>query len=114
MNNVQILINNDGKLQEPCVEEGIEWETERKGVPGKLTFNVVKDNIIDFTEGNPVRMAIDGTNVFYGFVFTKKRDKDGIISVTAYDQLRYLKNKHTMHYVNLTASELVKQIAADF
>ncbi|CVK17540.1 XkdQ/YqbQ family protein [Sporomusa sphaeroides] len=112
MNDVQILINNGGKLYEPIVEEGISWETTRKGAPGKLTFNVLVDNTIDFTEGNAVRMAVDGTDVFYGYVFTKKRDKDGIIQVTAYDQLRYLKNKHTMHYERLTASELIKKVAA--
>lgn len=114
MNNVQILINNNGNLQEPVVEEGIAWETERKGVPGKLTFNVLSDSILNFTEGNHVRMAVDGKNVFYGFVFTKKRDKDGIIQVTAYDQLRYLKNKHTMVYEGLTASELIKMLASQF
>jgi hypothetical protein len=114
MDNVQILINNEGKLQEPIVEEGIAWETERKGVPGKLTFNVLTDTILNFTEGNHVRMAVDGKNVFYGFVFTKKRDKDGIIKVTAYDQLRYLKNKHVMHYIGLTASEVIRRLAADF
>lgn len=114
MNNLQILIDNDGKLYEPVVEEGVEWETERKGVPGKLTFNVLVDNILDFTEGNPVRMSVDGTNVFYGFVFTKKRDKNGIIQVTCYDQLRYLKNRHIMSYIGITAAKLIKQLASQF
>ncbi|MDE6724824.1 MAG: hydrolase, partial [Ruminiclostridium sp.] len=41
-------------------------------------------------------------------------DKDGIISVTAYDQLRYLNNKDTYVYENKTASQLVKMIADDF
>ena len=51
------------------IEEGITWETSRKGEPGKLTFSVVKDNIIDFQEGNHVRLTVDGVNLFYGFVF---------------------------------------------
>lgn len=115
LNNVQILIQNGETIYEPVVEEGIEWETERKGVPGKLTFNVFKDNIIDFTEGNNVKMIVDGVNVFYGYVFTKKRDKDGIISVTAYDQLRYLKNKDCYIYPKaMTAAELIKALAADY
>jgi hypothetical protein len=114
LDNVQILIQNGDKLYEPVVEEGIEWETERKGVPGKLTFNVLADSVIDFTEGNAVRMAVDGTNIFYGFVFTKKRDKDGIITVTAYDQLRYLKNKDTYVYQNKSAADIIKLLAADF
>jgi hypothetical protein len=111
---VQIIIQNGEKVFEPVVEEGITWETERKGTPGKLTFNVLKDDVIDFTEGNLVKMAVDSKNVFYGYVFTKKRDKDGIISVTAYDQLRYLKNKDALWYINKSAADVVKMLAADF
>lgn len=114
MPSVQIVIQNGEKVYEPVVEEGITWETERKGVPGKLTFNVLKDDVIDFTEGNTVKMAVDGKNIFYGYVFTKKRDKDGIISVTAYDQLRYLKNKDALWYINKSAADVVKMLAADF
>jgi hypothetical protein len=110
----KLTIQNGATLYTPLVEEGITWETARKGVPGKLEFSVVKDNVISFQEGNIVRMQVDETNVFYGYVFTKKRNKDGTIKVTAYDQLRYLKNKDTYNYGNLTASGLVKEIAEDF
>lgn len=113
--NVQITIQNGDKVYEPVVEEGIEWETERKGVPGKLTFNVLKDSVIDFTEGNIVKLAVGATNVFYGYIFTKKRNKDGLIAVTAYDQLRYLKNKDCYIYPQaMTAAELIKALTADY
>ena len=98
----------------PAVEEGIEWSTERWGVPGKLTFKVIADEILNFSEGSAVQLRVDGAKVFFGFVFTQKRDKENRISVTAYDQLRYLKNKDTYMYENMTASELIKMIAADF
>lgn len=114
MDSVQIIVQNGEKVFEPVVEEGITWETERKGVPGKLTFNVLKDDVIDFTEGNLVKMAVDSKNVFYGYIFTKKRDKDGLIAVTAYDQLRYLKNKDALWYTNKSAADVVKMLAADF
>lgn len=115
MPNVQIVIQNGENVYEPVVEEGIVWETERKCAPGKLTFNVLKDDILDFTEGNIVKMSVDGKNVFYGYVFTKKRDKDGIVGVTAYDQLRYLKNKDCYVYPKaMTAAELIKALAADY
>lgn len=114
-NNVQILIRNGDKFYEPLVEEGISWETERKGAPGKLTFKVLKDDVIDFTEGNTVTMTVDGADVFYGYVFTKTHDKDGLIGVTAYDQLRYLKNKDCYIYSKaMTATELIKALAADY
>ena len=44
----------------------------------------------------------------------QQRSKDGIITVTAYDQLRYLKNKDTYVYENKTASQLIRMIAEDF
>lgn len=112
--NVEILIQNGNKVYIPMVEEGITWSTERKGSPGQLTFNILKDSIINFTEGNAVRLKVDGKNIFYGFVFIKKRGKEGIISVTAYDQLRYLKNKDTYVYTNKTAGEFIQMIASDF
>ena len=113
---VELLISDTSgaKAYIPIVKEGIEWSTERRGTPGKLTFSVVKDSTISFEEGAAVRLKVNGSPVFFGFVFTKKRDKDGIISVTAYDQLRYLNNKDTYVYENKTASQLVKMIADDF
>jgi len=112
--NVELLIQNGNKVYAPIVQEGITWETERKGSPGKLTFTVVKDQNISFTEGNPVRLTVDGVNLFYGFIFTKKRDKEQNITVTAYDQLRYLKNKDTYVYTNKTASDFIKMVANDY
>lgn len=114
MDRSELIIQNGSTIYFPIVEEGIGWETARVGVPGKLSFNVVKDGIISFAEGNPVRFKWDGNNVFYGFVFTKKRNKDGTIKVTAYDQLRYLKNKDTYVYKNKTASQFVTMLATDF
>ena len=94
--------------------EGAKLTLERKGTPGKLTFTVVKDSKLNFQEGDPVKLTLDGTPMFYGFVFIKSRDKDGTIDVTAYDQLRYLKNKDTITEEGLKASDLLKRIATDF
>lgn len=111
--NVELLIQGS-KLYAPIVEEGIQWTTERVGSPSILKFTVIKDDEIAFQEGDAVRMKVDGQNVFYGFVFTKKRNKDHHIEVTAYDQLRYLKNKDTYVYENKTAAQVIKMIANDF
>lgn len=110
---VQLFIEAD-KLYQPAVLDGVTWHTGRFGEPGKLTFTVVKDNIISFQEGARVRLSVDGKNLFYGFVFSKKRNKDKVIEVTAYDQLRYFKNKDTYVYTNKTATELIKMLATDF
>ena len=113
---IELLISDPSgnKLYMPVVEEGIEWSTERRSTPGKLTFKIINDGIIDFEEGSRVRLKVDGKEVFYGFVFTKRHDKNQIISVTAYDQLRYLNNKDTYVYENKTVAEFIQMIATDF
>ena len=91
--------NSDGSITyndpwfAPAVEDDVTWELNRKGAPGKLTFKVVKDSTLQMVEGDEVSAQIDGTDFFFGYIFAKKRNKDNTISVTAYDQLRYLKNK---------------------
>lgn len=110
----EILIQHGSTIQFPPVVEGAKLTWERKGTPGKLTFTVVKSAGLNFQEGDPVKLTVDGTPMFYGFVFTKSRDKDGTIDVTAYDQLRYLKNKDTITDEGLKASDLLKRIATDF
>ena len=110
----EIIIQNIDELYIPITEEGIVWKTERKGVPGQLDFKILDDGEIKIEEGNAVSFKVNGEKVFYGFVFTLKRDKDKLISVTCYDQLRYLKNKDTYVYNNKTAGEIIKMIAEDF
>lgn len=118
----QLLITNEkGVSFFPLVEEGVEWTTDRRGSPGTLKFTVLKDkalgNIGEFGEGSAVNLLVNGKTVFYGFVFTKQRDKTnggGVIRCTAYDQIRYLKNKDTRVYENRTASQFIRAAAADF
>ncbi|MBC5786738.1 MULTISPECIES: XkdQ/YqbQ family protein [Clostridiaceae] len=98
----------------PCIKEKITWQTERKGVPGTLTFTVIPDSTLMLEEGDPVMLKVDDANLFYGFVFKKKSKEDKAIEVTAYDQLRYLKNKDTYVYSNKTAGEVIQMIADDF
>lgn len=111
---IELLIQNGAIVYKPIVEGSIKWETARKGQPGKLTFSVVPDGIINFQEGNIVRFKVGNLNVFYGFVFTKQRDKNKLIKVTAYDQLRYLKNKVSYQYKNKRADEVIAGIASQF
>lgn len=112
--NFELLIQNANQVYMPVIEEGISWSTERKGVPGTLAFNVLADSTLNITEGNGVRLKVNDVGVFYGFIFIKKTKKDGVISITAYDQLRYLKNKDTYVYENKKASEVIQMLARDF
>lgn len=111
----EIIIQNGKKYYSPVVHEDIQWSTERSGEPGKLTFKVVYDDKLKIDEGNAVRFKWNGHKIFYGFIFTIKIDKPGkVATITAYDQLRYLKNKDTYVYANKTAGAVIKMIAKDF
>lgn len=111
---VKLYIQNGAILYEPVTLEGIQWSTDRVSTPGKLTFQVIQDDILDIQEGNAVQLIVDGTGVFFGYLFTVEQDEDGMISCTAYDQLRYLTNKDTYCYEGKKASDLLRMIAADF
>ncbi len=111
---IEMIIENNGVFYYPILEGKLTWTTDRVGAPSVLKFNVLKDQNIDFQEGNNLIVKLDGNSFFHGYVFTKSRDKKGIISVTAYDQLRYFKNKVTFVYENKTASELFKMLAEDY
>ena len=86
----ELLIQHGSNIMYPPTVEGVTIEWERKGQPGKLTFEVVKTPGLSFQEGDPCRFSVDGTPVFYGFVFEKSRKG------------------------NKTASEVIKMVAEDF
>lgn len=109
-----IAVSDGKKRYLPVVEGKITWTLERKGAPGKLTFSVIPDDKLVLQEGNQVCLMQDKTPIFQGFVFERKRSKTPVLQVTAYDQLRYLKNKETYVYTNKTATEVIRMIAGDF
>lgn len=86
------------------VEEPIVWTTEQQGSPAKLEFTVIKftdGDALAFQEGNIVIFKYKGQEVFRGRIFIKQRDKDHHIACTAYDSLRYFKNKMNPRVYNL-------------
>ncbi len=111
---VTVLITNGKKRFYVPVKEGMKVVWERKGTPGKLTFETQHSKKFKITEGCSVLVAIGGKKFFYGFIFSRTISKDGMVSCTAYDQLRYLKNKDTMIYSGKRADQVVKMIAEKF
>lgn len=110
--NYDLIIATDSGMFYPVVCDVIILTSCRVGSPATLKFSIVDDT--DFSEGNAVRFSVNGTDMFFGFVFTLSRDKNNIISITAYDQLRYFKNKDTYVYEGKKASEVLAMVAEDF
>lgn len=117
---IELLIGNEKgtRAYKPAVEDGIEWTTERRGTPGKLSFKVLRDNKLNISEGSAVRLKVNGKKIFFGFIFkqqcSKKEGNVQQVAITAYDQLRYLNNKDTRVYENKTADQLLKMLADDY
>lgn len=109
----KIIIDNRGKVQEALIEGTVQVMWSRDGSPGQMTCNIVKDENLDYQEGNPIAFYVDGKVFFYGYVFSKSRTGEQIITTTCYDQLRYLKNKATYQYKDWTYSELLTNICRD-
>lgn len=94
--------------------QSVTYTTNRTGDPGKLEFTLNKSGNISFFEGDVVRFSVDGTLIFYGWVFTKSKDRWDVITVTCYDRMRYLKASASYAFYDQTAGEIIRQIAQDF
>ena len=102
----------DVLLIEP--QDGITLDRSPDLAPAKLTFNVLKDPLLDIQEGDLVNFKVNGELIFVGYIFEKSRSKNNIIQVTCYDQCRYLKSEG--YYIfngEKSASELIIALSKD-
>lgn len=93
--------------EEACIEK-------EEFCASKFTFSVMKDSVVSFNQGDAVSVKYDSEGIFYGYVFSKSRDKDGLIKVTCYDQMRYMKNRRTYTRGSMRLDEIVEKIASDY
>lgn len=83
--------------------------------PGKCTFDIEFVAPLSFEEGASFSLEIDGNKMFRGYVFTRSFSEDKtLISVVAFDQLRYLKNKDSYVFKGMTSDEIFSKICEDF
>lgn len=110
---LEVQIQNGSKGLNPVVLNDVTLETERKGSPGKLTLHILDDGV-EIEEGNPIKLIVDGVAMFYGYIFKISRNSTTEITLMAYDQMRYLKNKDTYVFSNTTANRIAASIAKDY
>lgn len=96
----------------PIIQD-VSYTTNRTGSPGKLEFTYIQKSPINMSEGARVQFYADGREIFSGYVFVTEQDRWGQISVTAYDQIRYLKAGASYCFVGKKLGEIIQQIAAD-
>lgn len=114
---MKLLIQHGSNLYDatPLLAEEVEWYASILGKAGRLRFRVVRDGITHFTEGDRVSFYVEGVLRFSGFVMTKERTEEQIISVTAYDQMFYLaRNRGTYLFRQKGAGDILRQIAGEY
>lgn len=107
---MELLLQNDSNIYNPSVEDEIVIEWNRKNTPGKMTFCVIKDDVLKLDYGDAVRFRYDGKNIFLGYIFTMEQKDDRRVEITCYDQLRYFKNKDIFSFKKMTYSNALKAI----
>lgn len=80
----------------------------------RAQFTVKKDDVISFNQGDAVSIKYMGEGLFFGYVFTKCRERENLIDVVCYDQLRYMKNRRTYTRGRMRLDEIVNKIADDY
>ena len=92
--------------------DSIQYSTVLEGQAGKLTFQLQKDpnGILNITNGSIVQFYRDKVGRFFGYVFNMGMDANGIFQITAYDQMRYLKNEDTVYYSGKTVTEVFNDL----
>lgn len=110
---VKLIIEHNGEIYEPVLKDSVSLKSVRKGEPKTLTFTLIRDEIIQYEEGDPVRLIVDGANAFYGFIFKISGNKTNERQITAYDQIRYLKNKGSYNIEKWRVDTLIREIAED-
>ncbi len=119
---IQLLVNNNKGVFDitPFIVDKITLTTQRKNSASTLDFRFARDLVVQnnlsiaIDEGNAVELTVNDNKIYKGFVFQKTRNKDQIISIKCYDQLRYLQNKQSYTFVDKKASDIIKSIANDF
>lgn len=108
-------IVHDGIDYQPLVADEVEWDTTWIDSASTLKFKVLKTEGLNFHNGDIVIFRDGNKGVFYGYLFEKSRSgSDGLITCTAYDQLRYLKNKETYVFVDRTYDDALTIMCNDF
>lgn len=104
-----IIDKKDGTLWTlECMD--VQWATVMKGKPATLKFQVFNDEKVMVENGDIVRLIRDDLDLFYGYVFAVDRSKEDVLSITAYDQIRYLLFNDTYASEYKKASEIIQDI----
>lgn len=111
---IQLILknsHNDQYYDLSSVVKNISWQTSYKGRASVLTVSLVSNEINTLTNGSTITFKYKNKSLFRGYVFSVDLNNNKEITITAYDQIRYLMMRDTMKLKNKRADQIIKQIA---
>ncbi|CAG7617010.1 hypothetical protein PAESOLCIP111_01970 [Paenibacillus solanacearum] len=115
-----IIDNKDGMMWDISgIVPEASYKTSRIGKASTFEFKLVHGGLYQSADfkinvGDIVRVRHNETNLFYGFIFTIEEGRGEEVSVSAYDQLRYLQANESYQFFDMTATDMIRLIAKDF
>ena len=109
----EIIITNGKTMYLPMIEDSITLQQPRSGSPATLKFKIFNDGNIKLDCGNAVSFKWNTHKMFFGYIFSIKASTIDTLEITAYDQMRYLKNKNTYVFKDKTFTEILTTLCKD-
>ncbi|MBP1990206.1 XkdQ/YqbQ family protein [Paenibacillus eucommiae] len=112
--------NRDGRLWDISgIVSSADYKTIRNGEPSTFSFTLIKGGLYEYqafkyAPGDVIRVTKDGAKLFFGYIFSIDSGRDEDVSITAFDQLKYLLANDYFIGIDITATEVVRRIAESF
>ena len=116
LNNINFGQTLDIQINNKPIEAIGEIKLKRfmRNSPSTLDLSFRKSDLSNVELGQEITLKYNNNNAFKGYIFSIKENASDLVTVLAYDQLRYLKNHHTLLIKNKTVSQLLKDLCGYF
>ena len=76
---MSLRVDNGKCVFEPVVCGDILYESYYRGRCSRLSFDMFADSKFPVKEGDNVSLKVDGKNLFFGVVFGRRKNAEGVI-----------------------------------
>jgi hypothetical protein len=116
--NISVLYNGDTYITD--IVQSVEWSGDVQQAYRSVDISLINtidgvQRAITFELGKEIRFYSEEVELFRGVIFRTSIDCEGAASIIAYDENVYLtKNTDTRKFTNATATQIIRQLCADF